>query len=1017
MHPADSPSGSLREKGVHGATDPTVWGSRLFPETLNEAHGWGVEPGGGVRTIVAGVRIVSLADGSMQAAADRLPATPARVVTLPERLGGGFLFAHDARLWRAPGWLESAAPLLTMASTIENVLIGLDRVYVRSVQGNLVGLDPVTWTLVGLGPLPATPNLGRLAAFDGWRAVSVADLRGTLMTFNAGSSWRRLPLPIDPTEVAQQGDVIVVAGLDEGHQQQWWEVRPDGQVAKLVATSPSTPVERGAPAVDATARSFGPHPLVSAVEDGWPLADRTVLVARDGAIARIRLSDGALVDAVADAFPLRPARCHPLALDAGQAGEVAFVCGELRGRTVIYRWDSPSARLVELRRFEGPRQVLGFGTGGLAARGGCDALASGDAVGGLQRWCLAPRGRPWTDAEFPADRMVALLADGRTLLLRPPRGGDLSTVQLRLLEGARGKDIPVVVPLLHADVVQALRAGIWMDGFEERRPGVIGGWVDAAGALLGVEISAGGELRVGEYIRDAGAPVASGRWAFGWTASRRGFESTDGGMTWTKEIALPDPIVPPRTTRERACGPVGCIGFGWLRVGWGATVQPLAPDPPPHAPAPIRSPAGLDLVCEPLEQPPPFAVAMGAPHSAQTAAPAGRASATTVYATSTAGATSAFAPFAGRAGPGMPRDDLGYEAEAVSGLEHAPRTMPLGRVYAWGPRTGEWDQLGRWQVRWQWPWGGWADARSSAVAAAPWPTLDGARRALSGGQGIRTVWTLVAGDDADHALLLARHAAGPPALEIFVLEADAPPVAVRRALGDPFPEVESAVRAGGRWYIATTQSPGELAATVIWSLDGSTAREFARLPRVGFEARPQVWLARQSGPRQSGPSGGPKIGVVVDGEPEEQQRTRMRWVVAVDVESSSIGVPEPLAPADFSDRTVDVCAGEEPGWEVDVPWPDRGTVRLRVGSRWEATLQAPVVRARISPERACVERAHGSLDGYTSAPPQEQQPQQPAPDPTPRNGAQKQARQAPNHPIYVATFFSHSRYSLRCVER
>ena len=260
-------------------------GSRLFPETLNEAHGWGIEPGGGVRTIVAGVRIVSLADGSMQVALDRLPATPARVVALPERLGGGFLFAHDGRLWRAPGWLERATPLLTIPSTIENVLIGLDRVYVRTAQGSLTALDPNTWTRVGLGPVPATPTLGRMAAFDGWRAVSVADLRGTLMTFDAGASWRRLPLPIDPTEVAQQGDVIVVGGLDEGRQQQWWEVRPDGQVGKLAGSSPSAPIERGSPLTDATARSFGPHPLVAALEDGWPLADGSVLVARDGAIA------------------------------------------------------------------------------------------------------------------------------------------------------------------------------------------------------------------------------------------------------------------------------------------------------------------------------------------------------------------------------------------------------------------------------------------------------------------------------------------------------------------------------------------------------------------------------------------------------------------------------------------------------------------------------------------------------------------------------------------------------------
>src|SRR5258708_11940509 len=98
--------------------------------------------------------------------------------------------------------------------------------------------------------------------------------------------------------------------------------------------------------------------------------------------------------------------------------------------------------------------------------------------------------------------------------------------------------------------------------------------VDAAGAVVGVEIALDGEVRVGEYIRDAGAPIASGRWAFGWTASGGGFETIDGGMTWTKEIPLPAPIVEPRAGRDRSCGPVGCVVAGWLRLGWGSSGTP-----------------------------------------------------------------------------------------------------------------------------------------------------------------------------------------------------------------------------------------------------------------------------------------------------------------------------------------------------------------------------------------------------------------------------------------------------------
>ncbi len=39
------------------------------------------------------------------------------------------------------------------------------------------------------------------------------------------------------------------------------------------------------------------------------------------------------------------------------------------------------------------------------------------------------------------------------------------------------------MPELHGDVTRVLREGVWMDGFEERRPGVLGGWIDAAGTF------------------------------------------------------------------------------------------------------------------------------------------------------------------------------------------------------------------------------------------------------------------------------------------------------------------------------------------------------------------------------------------------------------------------------------------------------------------------------------------------------------------------------------------------------
>src|SRR4029079_1933426 len=101
----------------------------------------------------------------------------------------------------------------------------------------------------------------------------------------------------------------------------------DGQIAKLGAL-PVPPTATSASSADFTGpRTFGQRPLIAAIADGWPRSDGTALVARDGSLVRIRLSDGALIEVAADAFPLKPARCHPVPLGSAKApGDFGFVC-------------------------------------------------------------------------------------------------------------------------------------------------------------------------------------------------------------------------------------------------------------------------------------------------------------------------------------------------------------------------------------------------------------------------------------------------------------------------------------------------------------------------------------------------------------------------------------------------------------------------------------------------------------------------------------------------------------------
>jgi hypothetical protein len=1009
---ASSPTLSLRARGLRAPDDPTVHGARIVPEALDTGRAVGAEPGGGVRTIVSGVRVVSFGDGSVIVATDRLPGTAGPVLAVPDRMGGGFLFAIGKELWRSETWLGRVRRVATVAAPISQVLVGLDRIYLRWRAGGLDARDPRSGAPLDLGPMPASPHVSRVAAIDGWRAAAIADMRGAAVTTDAGATWRTLQLPIEPTDVVALDDLLAIGGLDANRAAEWWEVRPDGQTGKLAGPPGGLSVETHAStrpgdsdAHEPGARLFGTRPLVAAIEDGWPLVDGTAIVARDGTIARVHLPDGALVETLPHAFPLTPARCHPLALaTARDPGAFGFVCGEARGRTIVYRWDAAASRMVEMRRFDAPREVLASGSGGLAVRGTCgpDPQPEVDAE---QWWCVMTPAGEWRETRFTGPGVerarAVVLSDGRLALVRPPEDGDLSTTRLTLVDGTAAKHVPVAFPDARADVARVLRAGLWMDGWEERRKGVLGGWVDAGGSVLGVEIDLDGHARLGDYVRDAGVPVVAGRYAFAWTASRRGFETTDGGMSWVREDELPDPAIPLKTVHERACGPVGCLAAGWIRVGWGPT--PAMPEPPaPRAqpPSTWHAPASLKLECESSAGTPPVPKVAARPTPRRPTilpVPVRRPwQGSTVFNNGSWGTVAQFPPFLTTPGPAMGVDDLGVTPAVVaSDVGRTLRNVSLGTVYAWGPKTGDWDTLGRWQVRWLWPWGGWPEMRASSIAAAPWNNSDIAKRALGFPPNGQTTWTLASGDDPDHALLIARHTAGTGGTaEVTALEADRAPVEVRRASGEALPDVDSAQRVGGRWYLATSQGPQELAATVVWAVDGGGAHEIARVPRAGVEGRATSVLARRSDGRA--------LGIVVDGQPDDQGYV-MRWVESLDLETGALGEPEPLAPADLSDRPLTVCTGDDAGWVVDLPFS--GPARVKIGPTWEAPTQNTVVRVRLARGRACIEHVFGAFQQYGGA----------------VSDMLTKSPRLPPRPdmrtLSMSLFTSNMRYPLRCVQK
>jgi hypothetical protein len=963
--------------------------------------------------MTSGLRVVTSPKGGIVAADDRFPQAPQSTTALPERLGGGFLFVIGSSIWRADRWLAPARPIFTSYQAIQSITPGLDRVYIRA-QNAMLAIDGRTGEPLDLGPWPASPQVTSYAAVDGWRAAAVTDLRGVVATFDAGATWRMLDLPLEPKLTVVSNDSIAIGGFEQGRAEAWYELRADGSVAraagaprelktKLTPTpthrvsgpsfgppfSPTPPPPPPAPpppqptepaSEDFGVKTFGKRPLAAAIEDGWPLGDGTAVIARDGALARVHLDSGALVELVRDAFPMQPARCHPVPLPRFGFG---FVCGEPRGTTVIYAFDAAHGRLIERKRFDKARMVASSGNGGLAVRGACaedaepppldappvDAKDAKAARPAIHPYCVMRLDETWREIHVRGDagvERVVVLSDGRVAVLSPPPSLG-APARLTMLANGRASTVAITFPSVTADVARMLRLGLWLDGFEERRPGVIGGFLEAGGAVLGIEVNVDGSAAAGQFVRDAGSVFVSGRYGFGWTGSHRGYETTDGGMSW-KPLDLPDPLLPGTKIERRACGPIGCLAGGWLRVGWGEAPKPSGePAPAVHRPTTTFLIPQLQLACEPLSPPPPTAPARKS-STPPVVSPSPRRSSAPVL--SSVAGLSELRAFYHQAPPVMRDGERGLEVN-VDMRESGERLASVGqlaRVYGWGPKTGEWDTLGRWQVKWLSPFAGWPEIHASLATLPPSVVVDMTRSPYGGGYSSfgfsNNTWQLTPGDDPAHALLIAkRPARSEPVL--FELEADRAPLEIKRADGEPFGEIEGVVRAAGRWFIATPPVPGATGpATTVWQIEGAVARELVRVPRAiadissaaAFSAYPRARLARRSDGRA--------IGLVVDGQPSADRATPVRWVLPIDLESGIPGEPEPLGYADLAGRTLEICTDDVVGWVFDTSLPST-TARLRIGTA-TGSLNSVHARLRLTRSRACVERVAGSYDGQSA---------------------------------------------------
>lgn len=952
---AGPPAGARPSTSQHVALPRVVPSARLVPDLEDDAEIVAREATR-AHQLVGRLRITTDDDGGLRRASELLPVGRVIAQELPSRLGGGYVFlavgGRGTELWRSREWLGPLEPLASLGSVASQespLVAGFDRLYVR-LRGNneLVGLDPETGAIVGRGPLPAVPSVGDMLFVDGWRAVVDAELAGPLMTIDAGRSWHPIPLEGrlvrlvpspsgDPLLLGERGAFLLAAN---------GELRPAAAPPpSLGVLGPSAPrgaslelraaLERGAlgerPAQGSARHSaLGKNPLKAALLWGHPDGAGEAVVARAGTLARVDLSTGRVIAKRERLFAEE--RCQGIALGAARSEglePVGFVCSSSGGPTAIYELERPLG-LREVMRFATPRVVVESGQGAIVVRGPC---ADVPEPTGARAFCVRSAEAEVREirvrGESAGERVVSL-ADGRTAILVPPRAG--AKGQVSLVEGDDAKHVVLQLPA--GPEASLLEVGLWQEGFVESAPGEIAGWVEAGGPAVGVRVElATGRVSAGEIVDEPLGLLAAGPRALALGDRGRLLESVDFGKTWS-ELELPRGGEAPGRSRERRCGPVGCVLDRWLRVGWGEPSEGdlvEARSPASARPAALRlSGAPPALECESL----------------RTRAPG---VATKPRAALAGESPTGWQVFRGVEPPPLAKGDAGIDAGAPFDA------VPM-RVYVWGPRDADWARAGRMLLRFS-DRHRFDDVVSTAITSSPYATRELASEALGvGAYGYSISWS--ATRDAGAAAALVSACRGRSCV-LFAAEADRPLTLLSTHDASPVgrPIAGSAVRLPSGWYfLAEAGVPDGVG---LFHATGGRVRRLAVLPRLAssrFGTAPLPKLVRRAR--------GEALGLyyaIKDG-PSDRRGTRV--VAPIDLERGSVEAPIELG-ADLASIRLDAGCGDRDGWVVELGAIEPAPLLSIDGAR--ATVDALDLRVRLDPGRACVESAAATLGSSQAA--------------------------------------------------
>lgn len=942
--PAETPDAraSSRSYVLPGVT--RVGPGRWFPvASPDDARVSELEPDGSVLSIEHGLRIVRHPDARIERATETFPDGGAVVVLrLPPRFGGGFLFRATldgaTSLYGARSFTGSLVPLVRLPFEAADVVLGVDRLIATSSRTRAaVGIDPLTGDVSGgVGALPASAGYGGIAGRDGWMLAVETDVRGVLVTFDAGESYRPLGVVTTSPGVLSQGSRILI-GTPKGAR----ELLPSGELRDLESPTLDAMFQ----AVDAssgdevlpedqqalTESSLEGEPLELAARYGIPDTPSSAVVTHAGSLTRVSLEDGRVLGTTAHVTP-ESAVCEGIRLGKG----IGFVCGQTGGGgTTIFALGTPLA-LTPVLELDGPRRVLPNGLGAIAITGGC---SPGPAS--THRYCIVSASGERVDVDVRGDPRVAALSSGAVAMLAPPGSGEPGKITVRD-RGGQERSARLVLSGLGKPARDLLSHGLWLDGLIEVEPGVLSGWVFGGSSFAGVRVKLDGTVVAGSLKSTPEGAIVSGRFALLRGDGGSAAETIDGGMTWS-DLVLPDVAEPSELEGARGCTEVGCSAGSFVRIGWGASGKDLSPAAqPPDARLDLKRFVSWSFECAPTGVTDSARAIVSRPPS-RGGKPGARALPVPALRDASALDSSAFRPFLGLPAPERAEGDLGFDFGTE---DHVVQV----RGYAFGPRDAAWDRAGSWVVRGVDRFAASRAIWSTAVSRPPWADARAAAEVFGSDPSHRVIneWGAVLDPGNEGGLLFMKTGTR---TDLAVVERDRAIVFVRNADEFALERPAGAVKVGGRYYLGLAPSPRTFQ---VLSIDNGLLTQLASFPRVVEDAPARLVRSRR----------GDALGLWVTAHGQSGTRAGGdTWLIyPVDPEKGE-AFPPLVVSRDATAHAPAPCDPEQDGWVLlhDIS-PSVGKVVMSGGSEGPA-MHRLEARLIAGPHGVCLDALAAQVDG------------------------------------------------------